>query len=392
MARILFVAGEASADRYAARLLSALTRRGPVDALGLGGAELEAAGMRLVADLRETSAMGTTELLPRLPRLGAAVARLAREIVRRPADLAVLVDAPDLNLPLARLCRARRVPVLAYVGPQVWAWRTGRLSGMAKSVTHAALVLPFEQPLYARAGVPATFVGHPLLDDPPVARAAARARLELPDRALVVALLPGSREAELAHHLPALAGAARLLCAAHPGARALLPVAPSLPFDRVVQSLRGSAIEPRAVRAATVLAAADVALVATGTATLEAARAGVPSVFFHRASPLTWALGRVLVRVQHLALPNLLLDRRAFPELWQSEVTEDRLAAEAEALLSDPARAAAQRLAAAAATALLGTPGAAERVADIAMRIVGDPRTNDPEGSTGRREVRKGPA
>lgn len=364
MARVLIVAGEASADRYAARALRALADRRPIDAVGLGGAELEAAGLGLVADLRRTSAMGTTELLPRLPRIAAAFARLAREIVRRPPDLALLVDLPDFNLPLARLCRARGVPVLAYVGPQVWAWRPGRLSAMARDVARAALVLPFEPPLYEAAGVPATYVGHPLLDDPVPAREQARRGLGLSGDVRVVALVPGSRPAEVAHHLPALVAAAEQLG----GAQFLWPVAPSL-SDTVLAARLGP-VRALRVEAATVLAAADLALVATGTATLEACRAGVPSIFFHRASLPTWALGRALVRVRHLALPNLLLDRRAFPELWQGEVTGPRLAWEAARLGGDPERARAQRRDAAEVVRRLGTPGAAARVATLAEELL----------------------
>lgn len=364
MARVLVVAGEASADRYAARALSALASRRPVEAVGLGGEELEAAGLSLLADLRRTSAMGTTELVPRLPAIAAAFARVAREIVRRPPDLALLVDLPDFNLPLARLCRARGVPVLAYVGPQVWAWRAGRLAAMARDVACTALVLPFEPPLYASAGASATFVGHPLLDDPVPDRDGARRRLGLGARDRVVAVLPGSRPAELAHHLPALAEVARRL----PGTEMLWPVAPSLPMTGVAGDL--GPMRPVRASAATVLAAADLALVATGTATLEACRAGVPSIFFHRASTTTWLAGRALVRVRHLALPNLLLERRAFPELWQSAVTGARLAREAERLAADPARIAAQRRDAAEVVRRLGTPGAAARVATLAEELL----------------------
>ncbi len=367
MARVLVVAGEASADRYAARALSALASRRPVDAVGLGGAELEAAGLSLLADLRRTSAMGTTELVPRLPAIAAAFARVAREIVQRPPDLALLVDLPDFNLPLARLCRARRVPVLAYVGPQVWAWRAGRLAAMARDIACTALVLPFEPALYASAGAPATFVGHPLLDDPVPDRDGARRRLGLGARGRVVAVLPGSRPAELAHHLPALAEAARGLG----GAEVLWPVAPSH-SEAALRRMwhRLGPVRPLRADAATVLAAADLALVATGTATLEACRAGVPSIFFHRASTTTWLAGRALVRVRHLALPNLLLDRRAFPELWQSEVTGPRLAREAARLAADPERVFAQRRDAAEVVRRLGTPGAAARVAALAEELL----------------------
>jgi lipid-A-disaccharide synthase len=365
MQRVLVVAGEASADRYAARALCVLAARRRIDAFGIGGAGLEAAGMRLHADLRRTSAMGTTELIPRLPHIAAAFARVAREIVRRPPDLALLVDGPDFNLPLARLCRARGVPVLVYVGPQVWAWRAGRLSAMARDVARTALVLPFEPPLYAAAGVPAAFVGHPLLDDPVPDRATARRQLGVPADARVVAVLPGSRPAEVAHHLPALVAATRLQAR---GTRVLWPVAPSLVDGALPTDV--APVEPVRADAATVLAAADLALVATGTATLEACRAGVPSVFFHRASRATWTIGRALVRVRHLALPNLLLDRCAFPELRQAQVTGPLLAREATLLIEDPERTRRQREDASAVVRSLGEPGAASRVASMAEELL----------------------
>ncbi|MBI2895251.1 MAG: lipid-A-disaccharide synthase [Deltaproteobacteria bacterium] len=370
--RVLVVAGEASADRYAARMLRALDAEVASDAFGMGGAELEAAGMDLLADLRRTSAMGTTEVLPRLPRIVGAFATLCRAIAARPPDLAVLVDLPDFNLPLARRLAARRIPVLYYVGPQVWAWRAGRLREMARTVTRAALVFPFEPPLYAKAGIAAEFVGHPILDDPAPSRDEARRDLALEEGSRVVALLPGSRPAEIRHHLPALVGAARHLSHAFGRLVFLVPVAPSMSAPAVRSVIEDAPVDVRAAQipARTVLAAADLALVATGTATLEAARSGTPSVFFHRASVATWAVGRTLVSVQHLSMPNILLGRRAIPELWQWELGPARLAHEAAAILGCPAAREQQRQAMADAVARLGSPGAAARVSAMAAELL----------------------
>jgi len=345
----LFVSAlEASADRWASDVVRALGR----PCFGIGGSDLEALGVRLVADLRRFTAMGTVEVAARLPALLEAAAAVWDEL-ETPPQVALLVDGPDANLPLAALLAARGVPVVYYVAPQVWAWRAHRVDALRDRARKVAVILPFEEAPLRAAGVDATFVGHPLLDSPSPSRARARDALGLGE-GLVVAVAPGSRPAEVDRHLGPCLAAARLL-----GARAIVvPVAPSVSIAQVPGVLRVPG------PAGLALAAADVAFVASGSATLEAILAGTPPVILHRTSSIGFFVARALVRVGHVGLPNLVLGRRAFPELLQDDVQPDLLARAAESLLARPDMEAIQEV-----RARLGTGGAAGRVADMVRSV-----------------------
>jgi lipid-A-disaccharide synthase len=364
---LLIVAGEASSDHHAADVLHALRAEcSDVAAFGVGGPALRAAGLDLVADARELAVVGLAEVLPRVPRILGILRDLTRAArARRPA-LALLVDSPDFNLRLARRLRRLGIPVLYYVAPQAWAWRRRRVRLLRRVVAKLAVVFPFEESFFGDAGIPTEFVGHPLLDAPVPSRAQARASLGLRD-GRVLAVLPGSRQSEVRRHLcPMVAGARRF---AGPGGALLLPVASTLDEGFVRSALPPGAPDVRLLRGQSrlALAAADLAVVASGTATVEAALAGTPSVVGYRLSWLTWALARLLVRTPFVAMPNLLAGREIFPELLQGRLTA---AAVAEALGKVAGREAEIRDALTVVRTRLGGGGAAARVAKMAREML----------------------
>ncbi len=351
--RLLFVAGEASADRYGARVLAEIRSREPgVAAFGIGGPRLRAAGLREVAGAGELAIIGFTGALGALPRLAAAHRRLVQLLDRERPDVLVAIDLPDWNAMLALQARARGVATLFFVAPQVWAWRAGRVAKLADRISRLVVLFPFEQVAWERAGVPVVCHGHPLAEELAprrLSRAEARAKLGLDPRRRVLALAPGSRASELAHHAAPLLAAAGRAKTALPDLELAMPLAAPAHEHALRARAERAGLEIRFVHDAAfeLFQAADFGLVASGTATLEAALAGLPMAVFYRGGALDAALARRLVRIDRIGLPNLLLGGAApvFPELFQEEVTGERLAATALAVLRDPARLAALRAA-----------------------------------------------
>ncbi|MFO0762036.1 MAG: lipid-A-disaccharide synthase [Byssovorax sp.] len=334
---ILVVAAEASGDRIAALAARALAARGHA-VYGAGGPACRAAGVSLFADTESLGAMGVTDVLRRIPLLASVLARLADRVRRSPPRAALLVNATELSRRLAPLLRALGVRVLWCVAPQVWAWRPGRLHALRGAIDRLAVILPFEEPLWRDAGVDAHYVGHPSLDVPAPPRGEMRARLGIADGATAIAVLPGSRPGEVRRLADPLAQAAARL--AGEGHSAAMILAPGLPAE--AQALaRGAAARARLPvvmgdpdhGAAPLLPAFDLTLTASGTASLEAALAGAAPVVAYRLDAPSYALARLLVRTPHIALPNVLLGRRAYPELVQDEVTPAALAAAGKSLL-----------------------------------------------------------
>ena len=375
--RVLLVAGEASGDLHGADFVRCLRARlGDVRIVGMGGAALRAAGLDpLVGDVGDTAMVGTFEGWGGLRQLWRAYRTLAAALRSTRPDLCVLIDFPEFNLRLARVARRAGVPVLYYIGPQVWAWRRGRVRTIARRVDQLALVLPFEPAWYAGRGVAAEFVGHPLLDR--VRRTADRETtlrmvgLDPMHRTLV--LLPGSRRAEIDNMLPAFLDAAVRLGEREAGLQVVLVRAHTIAPEQLRPHLDASRVEVRVVDRDPydVIAAADLALVKSGTATLECALLGCPMVIAYRLSSVTAALGRLLVRgVEHIGLPNIVAGRPVVPELIQGEVTGPRLAEVAWPLLSDPVRREEVATGLREVRARLGGGGAAERAAALAAAML----------------------
>lgn len=323
--RILLSAGEASGDLHGAGLARALRDRWPdAELYGLGGPRMQDEGVRLMAGLDQLAVMGFAEVVGRLPYFIRLLGRMRRELAERPPDLVVPIDYPGFNLRLARAARQRGVPVLYYIAPQVWAWHRSRMRQLAENTDRLAVILPFEEELFRAAGARASFVGHPLLDEPPVVpdRAAFAAATGVHPGRPILALFPGSRAQEVRRHFAMFAAAADLVRRRRPDVQPV--VARPAGLD---ERLYAGAALPRTEDADALLAHADAALVKSGTGTLQAALAGTPLVVAYRTSPLTFALARHLVRVPHVGLVNLVAGERAAPELIQHEATPEALAA-----------------------------------------------------------------
>ena len=375
--RVLLVAGEASGDLHGADFVRALRAQLPdVRVAGMGGEALRAAGLEpLVGDVGDTAMVGVFEGWGGLRKLWRAYRTLAAALRTERPDLCVLIDFPEFNLRLARVARRHGVPVLYYIGPQVWAWRRGRVRTIGRRVDKLALVLPFEPAWYAGRGVAAEFVGHPLLDRVPgrVDRVTALRAAGLDPERRTLLLLPGSRRAEIANMLPVFLEAAALLAARDPGLQVTLLRAHTIAQEQLQPYLDASPVALTVVERDPydLIAAADLALVKSGTATLECALLGCPMVIAYRLSPLTAALGRLLVRgVDHIGLPNIVAGRSIVPELIQGEVTGARLADAAWPLLADPARRNEVLAGLREVRTRLGSGGAAERAAALAAGMM----------------------
>ena len=373
--RILMVAGEASGDLHGARLAEALRRLdGRLVLEGMGGRQMEQAGVRLLADASQTAVVGGTELWEKRRVLSTALGRLRRQLRTARPDLLICIDFPDFNLLLARSAHRAGIPVCYFISPQVWAWRRWRIHTIRRLVRKMLVLFPFEETLYRKAGVDVTFVGHPLLDTLATipSREACRAALGLPRDAQIVGLLPGSRAAELRRHLPLLLAAGAMLRQTRPGLRLLLGLAPTLPGAEVEQVIRaaGVPVEVAPGRTPEVMRAADVLLAVSGTVTLEAAILGTPMVITYRLGWLSALLALPLIRVPFIGLPNLVAEQRVVPELIQYAATPPRLAAAAAEILDSPERQAAVRAALAEVRQRLGTPGAAARAAREVLALL----------------------
>ncbi len=366
---VLFLTGEPSGDAAAARLAAALRKRQPdLRIRAVGGRRLAAAGAEIVQDIAALSAMGFAEVLQQIPRLAALEGRLARLFDAEPPDVVVPVDYPGFNLRIARKARDRGIPVAYYIGPQIWAWGAGRLPRIARAVDVMLVVFGFEVAWYERAGIPVRFVGHPLADgvaDVP-ARDAARAALGVPPDAALLGLLAGSRTQEVRRILPAMAETARRLARARPGLRVVASAAPDVPRAEYAAALGPAGAAEVALTErplAEIAAAADVLLVTSGTATLEAGLTGTPLAVLYRTSPVTWFVGKRLVRIPRIALANIVAGEDVAPEFLQDGVDPAAIAAWAADLLDDPARRAAVRARLLGLREKLGPPGAADRAA-----------------------------
>jgi lipid-A-disaccharide synthase len=364
---VMIVAGEASGDAHGARLCAAICALAPDTRIfGMGGARMRAAGVDLLADVSRRAGVGSTEVVASIPALYRVYRLLRESLQREPPSVLVLVDFPEFNLRLAGVARRLGVPVVYFVPPQIWVWRRWRIRTIRRRISLVLAVFPFERALYAEAGIPVEFVGHPVLDALATApsRAEARRALGLEDASLVIGLLPGSRRREASELIPVMTAAKERLAERWPGARFLLAQAPTLD-DEFVATVLAGADGIRVVRnASAVMRAADLLLVASGTATLEAGLLGTPMVVCYRVSWVSEILARLLVRVPWINLVNLTLGRAVVPELrLRHEFTVERLVDEANRLLDSPELREAQRAAFAELHGQLGERGVAMRAA-----------------------------
>jgi len=341
---VLILTGEPSGDRAAGALARELLRAEPdLRVLAVGGPRLREAGAEILEDIANLGSMGFAEVIRHFPRLLALKRRLRAIIAGERPAVVVPVDYPGFNLGMARFAKRRGVPVVYYISPQVWAWGAGRVPRIAEAVDRMLVVLPFEAELYRRAGVRTDFVGHPLLDDlaRSPSRESARGELGIDASAPVLGLLPGSRVQEIRRIFPAMTGTATILRRDHPDLVVLASVAGSVPRPEYERCLDGAAADGvRLVEgpAARICAAADVLVVTSGTATLEAALHGTPLAVVYRTSPLTWFLARRVVKIPRISLVNIVAGEELVAEFLQEKARPERVAEHVSALLDDAPR------------------------------------------------------
>ena len=382
--RLLLSCGEASGDLYAGALTRELRALDPtIGVAGLGGPQFASAGGRLIDDYRDLAVTGLTEVIAKLPRSYAALRSMVAAAEAERPDALVVIDFPDFNFRLARRVKRLGVPVVYYIAPQIWAWRASRLETMRAIADQVLVIFPFEESIYRDAGVPVEFVGHPLVDlvKPSATREQFLSAHGLSPSAPTVAILPGSRPNEVSRILPDLLAAAALIRPAVPQAQFVVARAPHLD-DRL---FTGTDPKPASIPVVvegdtdTVLASSDLALTASGTATVQSALYDTPMVIVYRTSPMTYRLARRLVRVDAIGMVNLIAGEKIVPELVQDAFTPDAVAREAVDILTDGARTARIREGLARVRAKLGGPGASRRAAEAILRVVGaDPRVPAP--------------
>ena len=380
--RILLVAGEASGDVHGADLVTALKQHAPqLEIFGIGGPALRAAGMHTIVDSAAVAGMGLVEARDKLGSLVGAYRQLTTILRTQPPDLLVLIDFPEFNLRLAKIAKRAGVRVFYYISPQVWAWRKRRVYTIAKRVDQLAVVFPFEPEFYARYGCSVEFVGHPLVDRvrPRRSREETRRRYQLDLHRPTIALLPGSRSQELRYLLAPLLGAATLLGRDY---QFVLAAAATLEQGQIEQQV-ATALEKHSSSVSSsvrlvivqddtynIVHASDLALVASGTATLETALLERPMIIVYRMAPLTYALARLFVRVPFIGMPNLIAERRVVPELIQNAVTPSRIAEEARQLLGNPQAYSVAQDGLREVRQRLGGGGAAERTATLILNML----------------------
>lgn len=376
---VMIVAGEASGDLHGANLVRAMRAIRPeLQFSGMGGIELDRAGVELLCDAAKIAVVGAFEVLSHLGDILAARRALIARMHSHQPGLLILIDYPDFNLLLAKEAKKLGIPVLYYISPQIWAWRKSRVHKIARLTDRVAVILPFEQAFYAKYGYAVDFVGHPLLDSvqPQMSPAAFRQSQGIGADRTLVGLLPGSRRKEIAALLPTFLAAAALVAEQQPNVTFLLPLAPTI--DRALLDAHGLATYQQQLDIRVVsedrysmMAACNAAVAASGTVLLELAILGVPCVATYRLSPLTYILGRLLIRgLRFFSLVNLIAEREIIPELLQHAVTPERIAQELQPLLHQSSARSAMREGFTEVCQRLGGPGASTRAAEVALHLL----------------------
>lgn len=373
--RIMIVAGEASGDLHGGNLVREMLRIDPTLCFyGTGGKKLKEAGVDLMADSADMAVVGLTEVFSKLGTIRKVMAALKASIKEDKPDLLILIDYPDFNLSLAASAKKHGVKVFYYISPQVWAWRKGRISVIKKNVDKMAVILPFEVPFYGEAGVDATFVGHPLLDEVKTrySRSEALRHFGLREGVTTVGILPGSRQSEIVRHLPEMLKAAEIIEKKMPPVQFIMPLVETLDMTTVSNMVRQCAVEVKVVCDAVydVIRCTDMAMVASGTATLETALMETPMVIIYKVSAPSYYVGKMVINVKHIGLANIIAGKTVVPELIQDDATGERIAAEVMNILTNKARLEEIKSDLVEIKNKLGSPGAAARAARLAYDML----------------------
>ncbi|NLY56781.1 MAG: lipid-A-disaccharide synthase [Firmicutes bacterium] len=370
----MLIAGEPSGDLHGARLAKAILERRPEARLsGMGGEQMRQAGVKLLFDPTKISTIGFVEAIKNIQVLRKVMLKLAETIRQQRPDVVVLIDYPGFNMRLARMVKAEDIPLVYYFSPSAWAWGKSRAEKVAQTATKVVSVFPFEAEIYREAGADVTFVGHPLLDivKPSMPAQEVRESLGIALKAPVVGLLPGSRRQEIELLLPEMLAAARLIKSALPEVRFVLPRAGSIEMALLQKHLDKAQVEVQVVdgRAYDLISISQAVIATSGTVTLETAVLGVPMVIIYKTGASTYLLGKMLVRIPHIGLPNIILGRMAMPEYVQHDVKPEIIAAQVVRMLTDAEYAAALRADLAEVVQRLGKPGAVGRTADLVLAV-----------------------
>lgn len=375
---VMFSAGEASGDRHGAHMFQELTALSPgIRGLGMGGAAMRAAGIDVRVDSGGIGVIGPVEILRHYREIRAALTAMQRLLLAEPPDLLICVDYKEFNLKLARFAKRHGIRVLFYVSPQVWAWRRGRVVTYGKAIDMMAVIFPFETAYYEAENVPVRYVGHPSVDkvQPLRSRGEDFAVYGLDPARPVVGILPGSRDNEIRGMLPVMLQAAQKLAAQHPGLQFLLPQADSITDALLETYLQDCPLTIKIVRQETydAIQCCDAVMTTSGTATLEIALLGVPLLIAYRLSAISYWLGRWLVKIPFIGLPNIIAGRAVAREFIQHALTADNLATEIDRLLFDPAYRDACRQGLQQVKTRLGPGGGSRNMALLALEMLQSP-------------------
>lgn len=373
--QIMIVAGEVSGDLHGGNLVKAMRRMDPsLQFYGVGGRKLKEAGVDLIADSSDMAVVGLTEVFARLGTIMKVMRRLKTSMKDLKPDLVILIDYPDFNLSIAKSAKKNGIKVFYYIGPQVWAWRKGRIGQIKKNVDKMAVILPFEAPFYHAAGVDATFVGHPLLDEVKTkySREETIRRLGLQSGVTTVGMLPGSRQAEIIKHLPEMIKAAEIIEKKIQPVQFIIPLVETLDITLVSNIIRQFPVKVRVVRDAVydVIHCTDIAMVASGTATLETALMETPMVIIYKVSAPSYYIGKMVINIDHIGLVNIIAGKTVVPELIQDDANAERIATEIIDILTNKERLFDIKSQLSEIRNKLGSPGAAERVARLAYDML----------------------
>ncbi|NUM55439.1 MAG: lipid-A-disaccharide synthase [Candidatus Hydrogenedentes bacterium] len=366
MPRIFLSAGESSGDMHGANLIRALRELDPnIECIGYGGPRMAAAGMTLHQDLASQAIMGFAEVVKHLSYFRELYRRTVTEFEYQSPDCLVVIDYPGFNMQIMKRANLLGIPVVWYISPQVWAWKKGRIFVIARNARKVLVILPFEEPIYKRFGVDCTYVGHPLLDQ--IESTEIRGMFA---GSMVIVLMPGSRAQEIARHMQTMIDVARGIREKYPDARFVTPCVDEEREAQVKELAGGFALETTTGNTYELLNAARFCLVASGTATVETTLFNVPMIVMYKTSPLTYLLARLLVRVPHIGMVNLLAGKRIVPEFIQSEATVNRILPEALELIADGPRRDQMLADLHAVRDKIGGPGASKRAAEQVLAVM----------------------
>ena len=372
---IMIIAGEASGDMHGANLVREMLKINPeLSFYGIGGKKLREEGVQIIADASDMAVVGLTEVVFKLRNILKIMAVMKKSLDERRPDLVILIDYPDFNLPIAKAASKRGIKVLYYISPQVWAWRQGRIGQIKKTVNKMAVILPFEVETYSRHGFAVNYVGHPLLDMIKLnyPKQESRKKFGLDEDKITIGILPGSRLSEVRKLLPELLQAAQILKNKVPDIQFVLPLADTLEEATLTEIISRFNVQIKIISGHTydVVSCADLALVASGTATLETALLNVPMIIVYKISLLSYFIGRLFVRVKNIGLVNIIAGKTIVPELIQNDASGVRIAAEALSILKNGERKQEMIRELEAIRARLGEPGAAIRTAKMALDML----------------------